>query len=149
MSERMSSLTARGAEARSAARARHPTARAWAPGRERLLDRLATRARARGAAWPRVAAAVVLLRGIAGDDAPTFARRVGVTAAELARLERGAAPASALPARLRAVVGLVDWGWVDSGPGPLGDGPLGDGPLGDGPLGDGPPGGDPPRQGLR
>jgi hypothetical protein len=117
MSERLVSLIAHDAEARSAARARHPTARAWAPDRERLLDRLATRARTRGAPWPRVAAAVVLLRGVAGDDVPTFAGRVGVPVAEILRLERGAAPPSALPPRLRAVVGLVDWAWVESEPG--------------------------------
>jgi hypothetical protein len=114
MSERVLSLTAHRAEARAAAGARHPTARAWAPDRERLLERLATRARTRGAAWPRVAAAVVLLRGVAGDDVPSFARRVGVPTAEIVRLERGDAPPSALPRRLRAVAGLVDWAWVAS-----------------------------------
>ncbi|HEX6425026.1 MAG TPA: hypothetical protein VFZ79_16195 [Acidimicrobiales bacterium] len=105
----------RGAAA-AAARARHPTARAWAPDRRRLLERLAARAAARGAAWPRVAAAVVLLRGVAGDDLATFARRVGLTEAALARLEGGRAPASEVPAPLRAVPGLVDWSWVDEGP---------------------------------
>lgn len=104
------------AAAVAAARARHPTARAWAPDRRRLLERLAARAAARGAAWPRVAAAVVLLRGVAGDDCATFARRVGVGEAALARLEGGRAPASEVPARLRGVPGLVDWSWVDDGP---------------------------------
>ena len=33
----------------------------------------------------------------------------------LARLEAGASPASAVPPRLRAVGGLVDWSWVDAG----------------------------------
>jgi hypothetical protein len=116
MSRPVLSLAGYGAEARSAARGRHPTARAWVPDRARLLDRLADRARSRGAAWPRVAAAVVLLRGVAGDDVPTFAWRLGVAAAEVARLESGAAPPSDVPARLRAVVGLVDWAWVESEP---------------------------------
>ena len=104
------------AAAVAAARARHPTARAWAPDRRRLLERLAARAAARGAAWPRVAAAVVVLRGVAGDDRATFARRVGLSEAGLAGLEGGEAPASEVPARLRGVPGLVDWSWVDDGP---------------------------------
>jgi hypothetical protein len=98
---------------RAAARRRHPTARAWAPDRRRLLARLADRAAARGAPWPRVAAAALLLRGVAGDDPATFARRVGLSLADLDRIERGLVPAAALPARLRADPGLVDWDWVD------------------------------------
>lgn len=98
---------------RQAARARHPSARAWAPDRTQVLLRLAARARARGAPWPRVAAAVVLLRGVAGDDGPTFARRLGVSAGELARLEEGLEPPARVPGGLRAVPGLVDWAWVD------------------------------------
>jgi hypothetical protein len=78
-----------------------------------MLERLAERARARGAAWPRVAAAVVLLRGVAGDERLAFARRVGVSEAELARLEQGAVPPGGVPARLREVHGLVDWAWVE------------------------------------
>lgn len=79
-----------------------------------MLDRLAERARARGAAWPRVSAAVVLLRGVAGDERATFARRVGVSEVELLHLERGAVPPCDVPERLRAVRGLVDWAWVDA-----------------------------------
>jgi hypothetical protein len=56
---------------------------------------------------------VVLLRGVAGDDRAGFARRVGVSEGEIGRLEQGLAPASAVPERLRAVPGLVDWAWVD------------------------------------
>jgi hypothetical protein len=104
------------AAGRDAARARHPTARAWAPDRARLLARLADRARARGAPWPRVAAAVVLLRGVAGDDGATFAQRVGVSDNQLERLERGLEPASEVPELLRAVPDLVDWAWVDEAP---------------------------------
>ncbi|HET9290123.1 MAG TPA: hypothetical protein VFQ49_03505 [Actinomycetes bacterium] len=81
----------------------------------RLLQRLAERAQDGGASWPRVAAAVLALRGISGDDGPTFARRVGITTSALARLEAGSSPASAVPPRLRAVGGLVDWSWVDAG----------------------------------
>ena len=99
--------------ARAAARARHPAARAWAPDRERVLARLSARAAARGAPWPRVAAAVVLLRGVAGDDQAAFAQRLGVPEAEIDRLERGLVAAAAVPRRLRAVPGLVDWAWVD------------------------------------
>ena len=58
---------------------------------------------------------MLALRGISGDDGPTFARRVGITTSALARLEAGSSPASAVPARLRAVGGLVDWSWVDAG----------------------------------
>lgn len=105
-----------GERARAAARRRHPTARAWAPDRARLAERLAGRARARGAPWPRVAAAVVLLRGVAGDDPPTFAARVGLTEQRLARLEAGLEPPAGVPATLRSVEGLVDWRWVDAGP---------------------------------
>jgi hypothetical protein len=115
MSRPVLALATTRAESRATARARHPSARAWAPDRVRLLDRLAERARSRGAPWPRVAAAVVLLRGVAGDDVPGFAHRLGVASADLARLERGAAPPSAVPVRLRAVAGLVDWAWVDAG----------------------------------
>lgn len=99
--------------ARDAARSRHPTARAWVPDRARVLARLAERAHARGAPWPRVAAAVVLLRGVAGDDRAAFAQRVGVSGDELERLERGLEPGSRVPERLRAVPDLVDWSWVD------------------------------------
>jgi hypothetical protein len=103
------------AEARAEARRRHPAGRGWRPDRRRMLQRLADRAYAGGAPWPRVAAAVVMLRGIAGDDPPTFARRVGVSAATLAGLEAGAVPASSVPGDLRALGGLVDWAWVDDG----------------------------------
>jgi hypothetical protein len=106
------SLTTSRTDARAAARARHPAARAWVPDRTRLLERLAARAHTQGAAWPRVAAAAVLLRGVAGDDLPGFARRIGIAPAEQARLERGAVPPTGMPAALRAVVGLVDWTWV-------------------------------------
>jgi hypothetical protein len=101
--------------ARAEARTRHPAGRRWLPDRVRLLQRLAERAQDGGASWPRVAAAVLALRGISGDDGPTFARRVGITASALARLEAGLSPASAVPPRLRAVGGLVDWSWVDAG----------------------------------
>jgi hypothetical protein len=60
-----------------------------------------------------VAAAVVLLRGVAGDDRPAFARRLGVSAGALARLEQGLEPPASVPDGLRAVPGLVDWAWVD------------------------------------
>jgi hypothetical protein len=100
------------------ARQRHPAARAWRPDRLRLLGRLADRAAARGASWPRVAAAMIVLRGIAGDDPVTFARRLGIPLAALERLEAGGSPGSDVPPRLRAVVGLVDWTWVDGGPSP-------------------------------
>ena len=103
------------AEARAEARRRHPAGRGWRPDRRRMLQRLADRAYAGGAPWPRVAAAIVMLRGVAGDDPPTFAQRVGVSASTLAGLEAGAVPASSIPTCLRAVVGLVDWAWVDDG----------------------------------
>ena len=79
-----------------------------------MLERLAGRAAARGAPWPRVAAAVVLLRGVAGDDRATFARRTGLSEADLAGLEAGVVPSAAVPPRLRAVPGLVDWAWVEA-----------------------------------
>ena len=103
------------AEARAEARRRHPAGRAWRPDRCRMLQRLVDRAYVGGAPWPRVAAAVVMVRGIAGDDPPTFARRVGVSAATLAGLEAGAEPASSVPGCLRALGGLIDWTWVDDG----------------------------------
>lgn len=112
---------------RQAARARHPTARAWAPDRTRMLVRLAERAQARGAPWPRVAAAVVLLRGVAGDDRPAFARRLGVSVGALARLEHGLESPASVPGVLRAVPGLVDWAWVDE---PTGAGTRGEPPRG-------------------
>lgn len=102
------------AAARAAARDRHPAARSWAPDRARVLQRLAERAGRRGAAWPRVAAAVVLLRGVAGDDRPTFAERVGVSVSDLTDLELGHTPPSGIPPRLRQVPDLVDWRWVDA-----------------------------------
>lgn len=103
------------AEARAEARRRHPAGRGWRPDRGCMLQRLADRAYVGGAPWPRVAAAVVMLRGIAGDDRPTFAQRVGVSAATLAGLEAGAEPASSVPGGLRALGGMVDWTWVDAG----------------------------------
>ncbi len=103
------------ARARAESQRRHPTARAWRPDRRRVLERLAQRASLGGARWPRVAAAVVMLRGIAGDDAPAFADRLGIGVAMLDRLEGGLSPPSAIPVRLRAVTGLVDWAWVDHG----------------------------------
>jgi len=103
--------------ARDAARARHPAARSWAPDRARVLERLADRAARRGAAWPRVAAAAVMLRGIAGDDAAAFAGRVGLTVGEIGALERGEAAPADVPGRLRQVLHLVDWAWVDDDPG--------------------------------
>jgi len=102
------------AAARAAARSRHPAARSWAPDRTPVLERLADRAGTRGATWPRVAAAVLLLRGVAGDDRHSFARRVGVSVDELADLEVGATPPAGVPARLREVPDLVDWAWVDA-----------------------------------
>jgi hypothetical protein len=111
-------LTAQ-AQARSRTRdeskQRHPSARTWRPDRRRLLERLAQRATLGGARWPRVAAAVLLLRGIAGDDAAAFADRLGIGIAALERLEGGLSPPDAIPVRLRAVTGLVDWAWVDHG----------------------------------
>jgi hypothetical protein len=110
-------LSRAGAQAaRAASRAHHPSARSWAPDRARLLERLADRARTRGAPWPRVAAAVVLLRGVAGDDCAAFAARLGLPPAVIERLEQGLEPASGVPERLRAVPDLVDWGWVDEPP---------------------------------
>jgi hypothetical protein len=102
------------AAARAAARDRHPAARSWAPDRSRVLQRLAERAGRRGAPWPRVAAAVVLLRGVAGDDRVAFARRVGLPVTALADLELGVTPPSGIPDRLRQVPDLVDWRWVDA-----------------------------------
>jgi hypothetical protein len=102
-----------GAAGANAARSRHPSANRWRPDRGRLLERLAERARARGARWPRVAAAVLVLRGIAGDDPFTFAGRLGITVAALRHLEQGSVPPSAIPGHLRAVAELIDWSWVD------------------------------------
>jgi hypothetical protein len=102
-----------------AARSHHPSGRPWRPDRARLLERLAAAARAGGAPWPRVAAAMLVLRGIAGDDAATFAARLGIGADALDRLESGWVPASTVPARLRSIPGLVDWAWVDGDPGPF------------------------------
>ena len=101
------------AAARAAGRQRHPTAVRGCQTAARLIVRLAERAGRGGAPWPRVAAAVLLLRGVAGDDRPAFARRLGVPEAQLDRLERGLVPASGVPPRLRAVPDLVDWAWVD------------------------------------
>ncbi|HEX5946132.1 MAG TPA: hypothetical protein VFY82_07630 [Acidimicrobiales bacterium] len=103
-------------ERRAASRARHPTARSWSPDRARVLARLADRAQARGAPWPRVAAAVLLLRGVAGDEPAAFAARAGLSPGALARLERGLDPPEAVPALLRTVPGLVDWVWVEETP---------------------------------
>ena len=108
--------TGAGEAARTAARSRHPTARSWVPDRARVLERLADRARARGAPWPRVAAAVVLLRGVAGDDPAAFAARIGLAPALLERLEQGLEPATGVPERLRSVPDLIDWAWVDEPP---------------------------------
>jgi hypothetical protein len=56
-----------------------------------------------------------MLRGIAGDDAAAFADRLGIGVTALERLEGGLSPPSAIPLRLRAVTGFVDWAWVDHG----------------------------------
>jgi hypothetical protein len=106
-------MSAHGTSVPAAARARHPSARSWSPDRSAVVERLADRARARGAPWPRVAAAVVMLRGISGDDRETFARRLGLSAVEVGALEAGEVGPSAIPPRLRAVEHLVDWSWVD------------------------------------
>jgi hypothetical protein len=103
-----------GPAARAAARTRHPSARTPRPDRTRLLERLAERFRTGGARWPRVAAAMVVLRGISGDDVTTFARRVGISAGALVRLESGGLPITAVPPLLREVRGLVDWAWVEA-----------------------------------
>jgi predicted transcriptional regulator len=63
-----------------------------------------------------------MLRGITGDDRAAFARRVGVSPAEVAELEAGEVRPSAIPRRLRGVVDVVDWSWVDGGAGDAGDG---------------------------
>jgi hypothetical protein len=102
-------------DARATARSRHPSAHGRPAARAALAQRLAQRAAARGAAWPCVAAAVILLRGVAGDDAATFAARVGVPADVLDRLERGQLPPSEVPASLRGVAELIDWTWVAGG----------------------------------
>ncbi len=115
MSAHVVPLVGARAAARDAARRRHPAARTWVPDRVRLLERLADHAGRRGADWPRVAAAVLLLRGVVGDDRADFARRVGLPEAELAALELGVTPPSGVPDLLRQVADLVDWGWVDAG----------------------------------
>jgi hypothetical protein len=117
MTARVVSLASARRVSRDAARARHPAARSWAPDRALVLERLADRAGRRGAAWPRVAAAAVMLRGIAGDDPATFAGRVGLSIGEVAALEQGHTAPPDVPTRLRQVVHLVDWAWVDDDPG--------------------------------
>jgi len=113
---RWDDIAGRRRAARAAARRRHPAGGGWWPDRRRLLERLAARARADGAAWPRVAAVVVALRGIAGDDAVTFASRVGVPLAVLTRLEAGLLPSRHVPGRVRAAAGPLDWAWVEAEP---------------------------------
>ena len=102
--------------ARAAALRRHPSSVGWRFDRRRLLERLAARAGADGAAWPRVAAVVVALRGVAGDDSATFAARVGVPLAVLTRLEAGGLSSRHVPRRVRAAAGPLDWAWVEAGP---------------------------------
>jgi hypothetical protein len=98
---------------------RHPSGRAWRPDRAVLAERVAQRAAGGGARWPRVAAATLVIRGLAGDDVATFAARLGLATDDVAALERGDVAPSHLPARLRAIEGIVDWQWVDADPGHL------------------------------
>src|SRR5690606_14679694 len=51
---------------------RHP-GRAWRPAHALLAERMAGRAARDGARWPRVAAAALVIRGLAGDDVDAFA----------------------------------------------------------------------------
>lgn len=101
---------------RVASRSRHPSARGWRPDRVLVARHLARRASERGARWPRAAAAALVLRGIAGDDQASFARRLGISVGWLRRIEAGLVPPGELPARLRAIRGFVDWAWVAAEP---------------------------------
>lgn len=96
---------------------RHPSGRAWRPDRAVLAERVAERAGRDGARWPRVAAATLVIRGLAGDEVATFAARLGLAEDEVNALERGEVPPSGVPARLRAIEGIVDWQWVEADPG--------------------------------
>ena len=99
---------------------RHPGRRAWRPDRALLAERMAGRAARDGARWPRVAAAALVIRGLAGDDVNVFATRLGLTHGQVAELERGEVAPQDVPARLRAIEGIVDWRWVDADPGAAG-----------------------------
>jgi hypothetical protein len=92
-----------GAEARLAARRRHPSTRAPVPA-DAVVARVVDRLRAGGVAWPEVAGAVLAARGSAGVDVVDFAARLGVDPGIVARAEAGAVPPASLPAPLRRVV---------------------------------------------
>lgn len=96
---------------------RHRGRRAWRPDHALLAERMAGRAARDGARWPRVAAAALVIRGLAGDDVEAFAVRLGLTHGEVAELERGEVAPHDVPARLRSIEGVVDWRWVDADPG--------------------------------
>lgn len=84
----------------------------WIPDRTLVVRRLAARAARRGARWPRVAAAVIAVRGVTGDDRPRFAERFRLDLAALDALERGLVPARDVPPFLRHHGAFVDWVWV-------------------------------------
>ena len=67
-------------------------------------DRLADELGLRGARHPRVAAAVLAVRGASGLDQERFARRAGVDVALLRRAEAGDVGRDELPGALRRMV---------------------------------------------
>jgi hypothetical protein len=77
-----------------------------------VVRRLAAQAARRGAPWPRVAAAITVVRGVSGDDRMRFAERFRLDVAALDALERGLVPACDVPPFLRHQGAFVDWVWV-------------------------------------
>jgi DNA-binding transcriptional regulator YiaG len=90
-------------DAVEAARRRHPSTRSPVSVlglRHRVADALELG----GAPHPEVAATILALRGRTGLDGHDFARRAGVDARLLARVERGEVARDELPGALRRMV---------------------------------------------
>ena len=85
------------------ARRRHPCMRSPIRPSE-LHHRLADVLELHGARHPDVAAAILAVRGAAGADQETFARRAGVEADTLRRAEAGELAREQLPGALRRMV---------------------------------------------
>jgi hypothetical protein len=80
----------------------------WSTDLTALCERLARRLRSEGALHPESAAVALAVRGHLGIDRAEQVARLGISDAELAAIEAGITPWSALPEALRAEARQLD-----------------------------------------
>lgn len=90
----------------AAARRRHPSTQPPVPA-PRVAARLAHLLDGRGVRWPRIAAAVLEVRGRAGLSPDALASQLGIDPDVLRSAEAGELALAELPPPLRAAVGRV------------------------------------------